>query len=117
MIAKSTHVDLVRQHQRRLARQQRAQESRTGISGARDLDSAVAYTSSGQEDWLARVSVAEEIDRLPRAQREVARRMFFLEMSAREIAAELGIEAQTVRKHARAARETLRVKLAEDGDG
>ena len=39
--------------------------------------------------------------------------MFLLEMSAREIAIELGLEAQTVRKHARAARETLRIRLTE----
>lgn len=111
--AKNTYVDLVRQHQRRLARQQRAYESRTGhLVTCVDGEMAQVWVNN-IEASLARSMVAEEIMLLPTQQREVAARMFLLEMSAREIAEDLGLEAQTVRKHARAARERLRIRLSE----
>ena len=111
--AKNTHVDLIRQHQRRLARQQRAHECRTGHP-ASWVDGEVAQVwVNNIEHWLARSAIAEEILRLPPQQQKVATMVFLLEMSAREIAEELGLEAQTVRKHTRAARETLRARLSE----
>lgn len=111
--ARNTYVDLVREHQRRLARQQRAHERQTGQTAVEDRPGTTWVRIDNVEQWLARAAVAELILDLPPQQRRVATRMFLLEMSAREIAIELGLEAQTVRKHARAARETLRIRLTE----
>ncbi|MEL6983325.1 MAG: sigma-70 family RNA polymerase sigma factor [Actinomycetota bacterium] len=112
-VAKNTYVDLVRQHQRRLARQQRAHECRTGQQpNWADGEIAQVWVNN-IESSLARAIVAEEILNLPPQQQKVAARMFLLEMTAREIGHELDLEPQTVRKHARAARETLRIRLAE----
>lgn len=112
-VAKNTHVDLVRQHQRRMARQQRAHECRTGQQPNR-VDGEIAQEKVNNiESSLARAMVAEEILNLPPQQQKVAARMFLLEMTAKEIGQELGLEPQTVRKHARAARETLRIRLSE----
>ena len=112
--AKNTYVDLLRQHQRRLARQKRAHEWRTG-QPTPSVDGEVAPVwVDNIEASLARAAVAEEIFGLPTQQQKVAARMFLLEMTAKEIAEELGLEAQTVRKHARAARETLRARLTQD---
>lgn len=111
--AKNTHVDLVRQHHRRLARQQRAHERQTG-HGPRFIEGHITQAWVNNVEYsLGRAAIAEEILNLPGQQREVAARMFLLEMTAREIGEELGLEAQTVRKHARAARETLRIRLSE----
>lgn len=110
--AKNTHVDLIREHQRRIARQQRAHEQHTGTPPT--VDSTVTGVKvDNVESHMARDAIVWEILCLPRQQRRVAVRMFVLEMSAREVADELGIEAQTVRKHARAAREALRQRLLE----
>lgn len=112
-VAKNTYVDLVRQHQRRLARQQRAFECRTG-QPPNGVDGQIAQEKVNNiESWLARTMLAEEILNLPTQQQKVMARMFLLEMTAREIGHELGLEPQTVRKHARAARETLRIRLSE----
>lgn len=112
--AKNTHVDLVRQHQRRLARQQRAHACRTGHLPTSTADGEITQAwFNNVESSLGRAMIAEEIVSLPTQQRKVAARMFLLEMTAVETAQELGLEAQTVRKHARAAREALRARLAE----
>ncbi len=115
-VAKNAYVDQVRQHQRRLARQQKAYECRVGHR-ATWVDGQIAQVwVNNIEASLARDLIVEEILKLPPQQQKVAVRMFLLEMSAREIAEELGLEAQTVRKHARSARETLRTRILEAED-
>lgn len=112
-VAKNTYVDEVRQHQRRIARQQRAYEGRV-VHQATWVDGEISHAMVNNiEASLARDMIVEEILTLPTQQQKVAARMFLLEMTAREIAEELGLEAQTVRKHARAARETLRIRITE----
>ncbi len=111
--ARNTYVDLVREHQRRLARQQKAHERHAGPTAAEERPGTVWVRVDNVESWLARDAIAELILDLPPQQRRVAVRMFLLEMSAKEVAAELKLEPQTVRKHARLARETLRVRLTE----
>ncbi|MEM9561597.1 MAG: sigma-70 family RNA polymerase sigma factor [Actinomycetota bacterium] len=111
--ARNTHIDLIREHQRRIARQHRAHERRTGQPAADERTGTSLVRVDNVEAWLARASIAELIMELPTQQRKVAARMFILEMSAREVGEELGLEAQTVRKHARAAREALQARLAE----
>lgn len=111
--ARNTHYDLIRQHQRRLARQLRAEERRTGRPVTTDGGGLVRIAVEDIEAWIARQLLTQEIELLPPQQRRVAARLFLLEMSTREIAAELDLQEQTVRKHARAARETLRLRLAE----
>ncbi len=111
--ARNTHIDLIREHQRRIARQHRAHERRTGQAAGDERAGTNLVRVDNVEAWLARDHIAELIMELPTQQQKVAAMMFVLEMSAREIGDELGLEAQTVRKHARAARETLRERLAE----
>lgn len=112
-VAKNTYVDQVRQHQRRIARQQRAYECRVGHR-ATWVDGQIAQVwVNNIEASLGRDLIVEEILKLPPQQQKVAIRMFLLEMSAREVAEEIGLEAQTVRKHARAARETLKARIIE----
>lgn len=111
--ARNTHVDLIRQHQRRLAREQRSEEGRIGrpiVDGVARIEPSPV---GDVEAWAARDEIASEIARLSGQQRKVAAMLWVLEMSVAEVASELRIEKQTVRKHARAARETLRLRLAE----
>ena len=113
-VARNTHVDLIRGHQRRIARQQRAHEEQTrGRPCAPEAEGTVPVDTSGIDAWLARDAIAREILQLPVQQRKVAARIFLEDRSVNEVAVELGLQPQTVRKHARAARETLRTRLSE----
>jgi RNA polymerase sigma factor (sigma-70 family) len=111
--ARNTHIDLIRQHQRRLARQQRAEEGRTGRPFVEGDAALVPVPVGDVEEWIARQVIADEIELLPTQQRRVARRIFLLELSVAEVAEELQLQQQTVRKHARAARQWLRNRLSE----
>jgi RNA polymerase sigma factor (sigma-70 family) len=113
-VARNTHVDLIRAHQRRIARQHRAFEERNGYPpGTSEGGGAAPVDTTGIDAWLAQDTIAREIDRLPVQQRRVAARIFLEDRSVAEVAEELGLQPQTVRKHARAARETLRTRLSE----
>lgn len=105
--ARNVHYDLVRGHQRRISRQCRA----AGQSplGTNDHDVADASASPAEiEAYLGRALLAEEILKLPNRQRQVAARVCLEEMSIAEVAGDLNIQAQSVRKHLHLAREALR---------
>jgi RNA polymerase sigma factor (sigma-70 family) len=112
-VARNTHVDLIRGHQRRIARQQRAFEESGRATATSETGELVPVEPSGIDAWLARDAIAREILHLPVQQCKVAARIFLEDRSVNEIAAELGLQPQTVRKHARAAREKLRTRLSE----
>lgn len=112
-VAINAYIDQVRQHQRRLARQLRAEEVRTGRPAVEGADHLQPAQIGDVEQWLARHSIHELILLLPAQQQKVAARVWLLEMSVREVALELGLQEQTIRKHARAARENLRQLLNE----
>lgn len=110
--ARNMHRDLIRQHQRRIARQTRAAENRERESylGSPGWAPSTPY---GVEAYLARATIAEEIMLLPERQREVASRYILEDMSINDIAAKLGVQPQSVRKHLRAARDALKRRIAE----
>ena len=110
--ARNVYRDLVKSHNRRLARQTKSIGRDVPVlfpSGA-----VVAPPSpSGIDSYMARAMLAEEILKLPRQQRAVAVRIFIEEMTPREVAEELRLQPQSVRKHLRSAKKALGKALGE----
>ncbi len=111
--ARNVYYDCIRSHQRRLAREGRAAECHSMRPSSSNGEWAAPPSPSEIEAYLARALIAEEILKLPRQQRAAAIRVFIKEMTIAEVAEELGIQAQSVRKNLRAAKETLQARLAE----
>ncbi|MGI9596956.1 MAG: RNA polymerase sigma factor [Acidimicrobiales bacterium] len=111
--AKNVHFDLVRGHQRRISRQCRAADQSPFGPHDYEVTYAVPASPSEIEAHLARAMIAEEIMKLPSRQRQVAARMCLEEMSVAEVAADLNIQAQSVRKHLKLARAALRKRLSD----
>lgn len=104
--ARNVYRDLVKSHNRRLARQTKAMGRDIPVlfpSGA----IAAPPSPSGVDSYMARALLAEEILKLPRQQRAVAIRICIEEMSVAEVAEELDLQPQSVRKNMRAARRSL----------
>jgi RNA polymerase sigma factor (sigma-70 family) len=105
----NTHFDLVRSHQRRLQRQERA----ATLDGLARTD-ATPHSGADIERYLAESAVAAAIMTLPPRQRKVAARIYLEQWSVSEIADDMGIQPQTVRKLLRTAQAKLRTVVNED---
>ncbi len=114
--ARNVHYDLVRSHQRRIDRQHRAANLACASIESLRLGLAVPASPEQIEAHLGRSMIAEEIMRLPTRQRQVAARICLEEMTVSEVALDLNIQPQSVRKHLRRARRTLQVRLSEFDD-
>jgi RNA polymerase sigma-70 factor (ECF subfamily) len=110
--ARNLHLDRIREHQRRLARQLKAEGQLPG-SPATPGSTFAPVCPCAVDALLARAAIAEEIFHLPREQRIVAALFFLESMTVPEIARRRGVQDQSVRKHLRAARATLRQRLSE----
>ena len=110
--ARNRHYDLVRGHQRRIDRQRRAADPTR--AGEHPAHAGGPNPMEGIETFLARTAIAQEIDRLPAGQRQVAARIYLEDRSIAEVALELQIQPQSVRKRLKAARAALRRALGED---
>ena len=111
--AKNLHIDRIRAHQRRLARQTRASTFHDGNTVTSATGWQVPATPCDSEWLVARAAIADEIRLLPPKQRAVAEGIFIQEMTVSELALEMGVQTQLVRKHLRAAKRTLCSRLAE----
>ncbi|MGH1488570.1 MAG: sigma-70 family RNA polymerase sigma factor [Acidimicrobiales bacterium] len=111
--AKNLHIDRIRAHQRRLARQTRASIFHEGNTITSATGWQVPATPCDSEWFVARSAIADEIRSLPPKQRAVAEGIFIREMNVAELADELNVQRQLVRKHLRAAKRTLCSRLAE----
>ncbi len=116
--AKNAHLDLVRSHQRRLQRNTRASGLRGNTLPMRP--GTVRHppkTPNGIDAYVARQTIIEQIDGLPAKQRVIARMIILDEHTPKHVAKVLGMQPQSVRKHLRAAKETLIAQFEEDDGG
>ncbi len=111
-VARNIQWDLIKSHQRRLARQTKAAGRNVPIVHKTGAISAPA-APTGVDAYMARAAIAEIIMNLPRQQRAVAIRICIEEKSISEVAAELNLQPQSVRKNMRAAREVIKRALEE----
>ncbi len=111
-VAQNIHRDLIKSHQRRLVRQTKAAGRNVPIVHKSGAISAPA-TPIGVDSYMARAAIAEIIMTLPRQQRAVAIRICIEEKSVNEVAAELDLQPQSVRKNMRAAREAIKREMEE----
>ena len=111
--ARNVHYDLVRSHRRRIDRQHRAAAPAWASVESLRAGSAVPTSPEQIEAHLARSLIAEEILKLPTRQRQVAARICLEEMTVAEVALDLDIQSQSVRKHLRRARAALQERLIE----
>lgn len=109
--ARNVYRDLVKSHHRRLARQTKSLGRDIPVVYKSGAISAPA-SPMGVDAYMARAEIAEEILRLPKQQRAVAVRVYIEEKSVNEVAVELELQPQTVRKHLRAARAAIKQALA-----
>ncbi len=110
----NVHRDLIRSHVRRLDRNNRSAGGREVASTPRPGSvTRVPTNIDAIEAHLARAVICDEIRSLPVRQRAVAEMIMIDELSPREVAAKLGIQDQSVRKHLRAAKEALQRRLTE----
>jgi RNA polymerase sigma-70 factor (ECF subfamily) len=107
-VARNTYYDEIRSHLRRLDRNRKAFAHHHGVHAAPGSVVAVPVHPGGVAEMLAREVLADEIRRLPSPQCRVAGLAFLDELCPREIAERLGMNPQMVRRHLRAARNTLR---------
>lgn len=112
-VARNMQWDLIKSHQRRLARQTKALGRDVPIVHKNGAISAPA-SPSGIDGYMARADIAEIIMNLPRQQRAVAVRICIEEKSVNEVAAELGLQPQSVRKNMRTARQAIKQALEEE---
>ena len=111
--ARNLYVDRIRAHQRLLARQTRASTFHDGNTVTTASGWQVPADPCIAESVVARSTIEDEIRSLPPKQRAVADGIFVRELSVAELADELNVQRQLVRKHLRAAKRTLRSRLAE----
>ena len=106
--AVNLYRDRIRGHQRRLFRQYMASTTDPTVSFQPGTSTLTQTAPCQVENFLARTHIAELIRELPnRKQRQIAWAVFVDGKSSTEVATELGIQPQTVRKHLRPARERL----------
>jgi len=112
--AKRVHLDSIRSHQRRLRRNTLASDVRASVVPRRPgTVRQVPPDVAGISSLLGRNVIIAELAKLPPRQRLVAWLVFFHELSTREIADELGIQPQAVRKLLRSAKANLIDRIAE----
>lgn len=100
--------DRIRAHQRRKHREDIANMADPTVTRRPGTSALTRIYPCPIEARMVRTLIAEAIETLPTdKQRQVARAVFLYEMSTAEVAAELGIQPQAVRKHLRPAREGL----------
>lgn len=113
-VARNIQWDLIRSHQRRLARETKVAGRNIPVVHRNGTISA-PETPAGVDSYMARAAIAQIIMELPPKQRAVAVRLCIDELSVNEVAEELGLQPQSVRKNMRAAREAIKKALEEEG--
>jgi len=114
--ARNVHRDLIRSHHRRLSRNTIASGASIVLATARPgTIRPIPWTPDGIVSYLGRQMILESIEILPRNQRVVATLCLIGELTPREAGELLDLQAQSVRKHLRAARRTLAALLSEPG--
>ncbi len=111
--ARNLYIDRIRAHQRLIARQTRASTIHDGNTVTSSNGWQVPATPSMAEGLVARWTIADEIRTLPSKQRAVAEAIFLRELTVKELAAEMNVQTQLIRKHLRRAKQTLRDRLTE----
>lgn len=111
--ARNLYIDRIRSHQRRIARQTRASTIHDGNTVTSSNGWQVPATPSVADWLLAHWAIIEEIRALPPKQRAVADGIFVRQMTVSELATEMNVQTQLVRKHLRKAKQTLQDRLAE----
>lgn len=112
--ARNVHRDLIRSHHRRLKRNTVASGASIVLATSRPgTIRPVPWTPNGIVSYLARQRILESIEILPRNQRVVATLCLIGELTPKEAGELLDLQAQTIRKHLRAARHTLAALLSE----
>ena len=113
----NVHRDLIRSHHRRIKRNTVAAGASIAFATSRPrpgtLRPPAPTTPSGIVTYLARQRILESIEVLPRSQRVVATLLIIGELTPTEAAELLDLQPQTVRKHLRAAKQTLAAALSE----
>ncbi len=110
----NVYRDRIRAHQRRRHREDMASAADPTVTRRPGTSALTRVYPCPIEARMVRTLFAEAIETLPTAkQRQVARAVFLYEMSTAEVARELGIQPQAVRKHLRPARETLIAQVSE----
>lgn len=112
--ARNVHRDLIRSHHRRLKRNTVASGASIVLATSRPgTIRPVPCTPNGIVSYLARQRILESIEILPRNQRVVATLCLIGELTPKEAGELLDLQAQTIRKHLRAAKHTLAALLSE----
>ncbi|MDH4279922.1 MAG: hypothetical protein OEW83_17770 [Acidimicrobiia bacterium] len=111
--ARNVHRDLIRSHHRRLNRNTIASGVSTVLTSRPGTIRPIPWTPNGIVSYLARQRILESIEILPRNQRVVATLCIIGELTPREAGELLDLQAQSVRKHLRAAKHTLASLLSE----
>lgn len=112
--ARNVHIDLIRQHQRRMSREDRYLDHPSISLGSRpNVMRPVPPNTSEAESYLGREHLVGLIEHLPEKQREVALAIFVNELSIAEVAEQLGLQQQSVRKRLRKAQQIIKAELRE----
>lgn len=112
--ARNVHRDLIRSHHRRLKRNTVASGASIVLATSRPgTIRPIPNSPNNVVVYLARQQILELIEILPRSQRVVATLCLIGELTPKEAGELLELQAQTIRKHLRAAKHTLASLLSE----
>ena len=114
--ARNVHIDEIRKHRRRINREDHYVDRLTVTLPARPhVVRPVPPHPFEAEAYLGRRLLVELLDDLPCKQREVALAVFVNELPIPEVAEQLGLQAQSVRKRLRTAQSLIRQVLIQLG--
>ncbi len=112
--AKNIHIDEIRKHQRRINREDHYVDRPTGTLPTRPhVVRPVPHHPFEAEAYLGRALLIGLFDELPKKQREVALAVFVNELGIKEVAEQLGLQAQSVRKRLRTAQGLIQQVLTQ----
>jgi RNA polymerase sigma factor (sigma-70 family) len=111
--ARNVYIDRIRGHQRRINRQTRASVIHPGNTVTTPNGWQIPAIPEVAEWAVGRSFIVEQIRALPPKQRVVAEGIFLRELTVSELADELGVQPQLVRKHLRKAKQLLQDWLSE----
>lgn len=115
--ARNVHIDEIRKYQRRIGREDRYVDHPAATLPARPhVVRPVPPHPFEAEAYLGRELLVGLLDDLPQKQREVALAVFVNELAIPEVAEQLGLQAQSVRKRLRTAQRTIRQMLIQLGE-
>ncbi len=115
--AKNVHIDEIRKHQRRINREDHYVDRPTGTLPTRPyVVRPVPPHPLEAEAYLGRALLVALFDELPEKQREVALAVFVNELGINEVAEQLGLQAQSVRKRLRTAQRLIQQVLTQLAD-